>query len=136
MAKPQSFKRIIVEDFDSKDRPLVSKLAYAINGFAEDMLNTLTRQITIDDNLNWKKKDVTIAVDVAGTPTTTTQISTDLDHACQGVLVIKCTDLVTAGRPPGSTPFISFTEKSGIISITNVTGLVGNNQYSLRVILF
>lgn len=137
MSKIQSFKRIIIEDFDEKDRKLVSKLAYSMNIFAQDLENALNKGLTIADNLSLVQKDVNVTVDVSGTPKSNIQIKTDLASTCKGVLVIKVTDLVTTGRPPAASPFVTFTENgTGLINITNITGLIGENSYSLRIVLF
>lgn len=137
MSKIQSFKRIIIEDFDEKDRKLVSKLAYSINIFAQDLENALNKGLTIPDNLSLVQKDVNVMVDLSGTPKSNIQIKTGLAGSCQGILVIKVTDLVTTGRPPAASPFVTFTENgTGLINITNITGLIGENSYSLRIVLF
>lgn len=137
MAKPQSFKRIIAEDFKSDQRELISKLASSINIFADDVLNCLNKHITIDDNLNWTKKEITVTVDSNGDVTNTTLVKTGLDHTCEGITVIKVSDLVNPGTPPNGSPFITYSENTnGVINISNIKGLVANNQYKIKIILF
>lgn len=136
MSKPQSFKRLIVEDFDQKDRPLVSKLAYSINIFAEDILNALNKKLSIEDNININKKDFTVTVDAGGVVIGTVSLKTELDHSCQGLMVIKADNMKTATNTPTGTPFITFTENSGVIKILKITNLTASEQYKLRVIIF
>lgn len=136
MAKLQSFKRIIVEDFDAKDRAMVGKLAYAINIFAEDVLNSFNNNISIEDNLNITKKDFTVIVDGSGNVIGNASLKTGLSHSCQGITVIKATNLTVPANIPTGTPFITFSENSGLITISNVTNLTATNQYKLKLVLF
>jgi uncharacterized membrane protein len=136
MARLQSFKRLIAEDFPEKDRPLIQKIAYVVNIFGEDVLNALNKQLTIEDNLNIVKKDITVVVDGSGEPTIPISIKTNLDHACQGITVIKVSNVTDPTSFPSGTPFVSFSENSGTISISNITNLTAADQYQLRLILF
>lgn len=136
MARLQSFKRITVEDFEQKDRALVSKIAYAVNVFAEDVLNNLNNNLTIEDNLNLAKKDLTVTVDASGNVTNSVSLKTGLNHSCQGSLVIRAVNLTNTANIPTGTPFITFTENSGLLTILNITNLVANDQYKLKLILF
>ncbi len=135
MSKPQSFKRIIIEDFDEKDRPLISKLAYSINVFAEDILDALNKNLTIEDNLAMAKKDLTVAVDADGRPTTAVTLNSGLKGLCVGIQVIKATNLTVPTTLTTGTPFINFIDNSGVITIKNITNLTVNNKYQLKLIL-
>lgn len=136
MSKLQSFKRIIIEDFEEKDRTLVGKLASSINSFAEDVLNALTNNISIDDNMNFVKKDLTLTVDSNGRPTTKTTLKTGLKSVCVGTQVIRATNLTNTTTYATSQPLISFTDNSGVITIQQVSGLQANNKYQLKLILY
>jgi hypothetical protein len=136
MAVLQSFKRIIVEDFDSKDRDLVSKLAYAINNFAEDVINAFGNEITIEDNLNIVKKDFSVTVDKNGRTVGSATLKTGLNHTCDGITVIRATNLINSSHIPTATPFVTFTENSGLITISNISNLTAGEQYKLKLILF
>lgn len=136
MAKLQSFKRINVEDFASKDQDMVSKISYSVNTFAEDVLNALTNQISITDNLNIVMKNFIVKVNALGQVIGNATLKTGLDHPCQGILVIKAVNTTVSSNLPSNTPFLNFTENSGLITIKNVTGLTASNNYSLTLILF
>jgi hypothetical protein len=134
--KIQGFKRIIIEDFDEKDRGLVSKLAFAINVFAEDITAALNKNLTIEDNLNIIKKDITVTVNNQGVPITPVIISTGLRKACAGIQVIKAINQTSPTTYPTSCPFISFTDNGGLVTVSKITGLQADNKYSLRLILY
>lgn len=136
MSKLQSFKRLTVEDFDTKDRAMVGKIAYSINIFAEDVLNALNNNISIEDNLNIAKKDFTVVVDGSGNIVGNASLKTGLSHSCQGITVIKADNLTVPANIPTGTPFVTFSESSGLITISNITNLTATNQYKLKLVLF
>lgn len=134
--KIQGFKRITAEDFDEKDKSLVSKIAYSINVFAEDVTTALNKNISIEDNLSIVKKDITITVDRTGTPTTSSIITSGLGSFCSGMQVIKATNITNPSVSPTNQPFITFSDNEGKITISKITGLQADNKYILRVILY
>ncbi len=137
MSKIQSFKRVISEDFDPKDRDLVDKIAFVVNPFGDDVTRAFTNNLSIDDNMNWSKKDVTITTNSAGNPVGTITIKTGLDHLCDGTQVIKVTNNTSSNTYPSGMPLISFTENTnGVITINNITNLPVSSTLSLRIILF
>lgn len=136
MSKPQSFKKIIVEDFDEKDRPLVTKLAYAINPAFEDVISIFNKGLSIDDNLNQVKKDITATVDGNGVPVPAIVIKTNLGATCRGIQVIQASNNTNPLLSPTSHPFLTFTDNSGNVSVSKITGLQPSNKYTLRLILY
>ena len=135
MSKLQGFKRILAEDFDEKERPLVSKLAYSINPAFEDIQFAMNKGLSIEDNLNFNKKDITVIVDASGIPNTDVVVKSGLASSCSGIIVIKATNLTAPATSPTNTPFITFSDNSGQISINKITGLQASNQYRLRLLL-
>lgn len=135
MSKLQAFKRIITEDFDQKDRALITKLAYAINVFAEDVVNAFSNKITIEDNLNIVTKDLIVKVDSTGAVTSGGTLKTGLDHTCAGIIVVKATNTTTSANIPSGTPFLTFSETSGLLTISNISNLTSNNKYALKLLL-
>lgn len=61
-------KRLVTEDFKSDDQELVSKLAYVLNPFLEQMTNAMNSSITVSDNLDMDYKDIIVTVDSLGIP--------------------------------------------------------------------
>lgn len=209
MAKIQGFKRLIVEDFKEEDRDMVGKIGYAINTFAEEVSNAFNKSLTIEDNLNWTRKDISVQVDNKGVPIVPQVLASGLPAVCKGMLVISATNkdnfvdvnktitansaapltvitsvahglssgdqivisgsnstpsingrwhvakidantfnipltvsvAGTAGNifksfSPSSTPFITFSDNGGQVTISKITNLEPNNVYNLKLILF
>lgn len=135
MAKIQSFSRIIVEDYDEKDRPLVTKLANSLNPFCEAIVDALTKRLTITDNFDMSKKTVTLSVDSAGVPTTKTSLKSELSSQCVGITVLRAVNTTTPTHLATGTPFVTFTDNDRLLSIVNITNLVPNDKYTLTLIL-
>lgn len=134
--KLQQFKRLIKEDVAEKDRPLMEKLAYALNPFCDDVTNALNNNLSIEDNLNQKKKSITVVVDGSGIPTQTLQLATNLASNCYGIVVVKAINSTTPTSFVTGYPFISFSEANKIITINNITGLTAGPTYVLSLILY
>lgn len=132
----QPYKRIVTEDYDSKDQELISKLAYSLNQPLQDITTALTNNLNIDDNFQLIKKDLTVQVDATGTPTTTLQFKTGLSVSCAGIQVIKATNQTNSTTYVTGQPFITFTENSGLLTVNNIAGLPANNVFQLRLVLY
>lgn len=136
MARLQSFKRIIVEDFEEKYKDLISKLGYSVNSFADDVLNALNKNISVSDNLNINKKTIIITVDPTGKPVSNPKITTGLNAICTGISVIRAVNNTNSTITPTQCPFITFSDDGGQLTIQKITGLTPNQQYSLNIILW
>lgn len=136
MSKLQSFKRLIIEDFDEKERDMVSKIAYSVNTFADDVLGAFNKNISIDDNLNIVKKDITVTVNTLGVPTSPLTVSSGLSSICVGMQVINATNLTNSTTTPTGTPFITFSDNGSQITISKITNLQASNSYRLKLILY
>lgn len=134
MAKIQSFKRIIKENFDSDYQDLIDAIGGSINVFAEDVINAFNKNITVDDNLKMEYKDVDVTVNASGLPNITTQYKTVLLGRIKGVSVERAENLTNSTTYPTSAPFITFTQNDQVITIKHITGLVANNKYRLTVL--
>ncbi len=135
MPKPQQFRRIIAEDFPEKERPTINKLAYSINSFAEDVLQCLNNNLSMQDNLAANQKTFSVML-VSGVPTIATSVKTGLNTQCGGIQVIRAVNKTTITNFPTSAPFISFTNDNGLILINKITGLQDNEKYDLTVIFW
>lgn len=134
--KISNFERILLEDYPSDERPLVSKLGSSINGYTDDVSEALDNNLSISDNLNWKRTSLVVTVDASGTPTASSRLQTGLNGPCGGTQVIKSVNNTLASGYPTGTPFISFTEQNGMLTVNNITNLLANNKYTLTVILY
>jgi len=134
--KIPAFKCIISEDYNAKDRDLISKLAYSINSFMDTMNIAMNGNLTVTDNLAQIQKKVNITVNSSGVPTSGGTVATGLSGLCGGTQVIFAVNNTVPANTPTNTPFISFTNGNGNIAISNVTGLKPNNSYTLTIILY
>jgi hypothetical protein len=134
--KIQGFKRLIIEDFDEKDRPLASKVANVLNVFAEEVGSALNKNLSIEDNLNSTIKSITVIVDANGVPVSKTSVSSGLQTLCSGIQVIRAINQTSPSLSSISCPFITFVDNGGDINISKITGLQANNKYLLRIILY
>lgn len=134
--KIQPFKRLISSDYDKEYQALITKLGGALNVFNDDLYNALTNNLSIDDNFNQVKKQLTVSVNATGAPLTTLSFKSGLSANCYGTVVVSATNTSSPTSYPTSQPFISFSQNSGIITVNNITGLQANNIYNLNIIVF
>ena len=135
MPRPQSFRRIIIEDYPEKDRSLVGKMAYSINSFADDVLQCLSNNLSIRDNLAAEQKTIT-TITALGVPTKPLLVKTGLLTNCGGTQVIMAINKTNKANVPTSCPFITFTNNAGSIIISNISGLQDDEEYELTVIFW
>lgn len=135
MGKIQSFKRLIKEDVEEQYRPLIEKIGFSVNNFADEVVNTINGNLTTD-NLGEKIKDVVVTVNATGSPITATSFKTDLSGVVQGMWVVKAENVTNKATYPTSQPFITWSENNNVITVNNISGLQANNKYKLKVRLF
>jgi hypothetical protein len=135
MAKFQSYKRIIPEDYDEEIRDTISKLAYSINPAMEDIQNAFNNNLTISDNLNIYVKDFIVTVDANGAPTTTTNVRTGLTYV-SGTQVINAFNLDDPSSGPTGLPFIKYSNNGNLITINSITNLQTGEKYKIRAIFY
>lgn len=134
--KIENFRRLIKEDVDQQYRPLVEKIGYILNPFAEQIVQAFNKNLSIDDNLNWSKKTITVTVDSNGTPTSTTQFQSGIAaNTVYGITVEKAINLTNPNIYPTGAPFISYSENNKLITINNIKGLPSGNNFQLNLII-
>lgn len=132
MSKLQIPKKLRVEDFDQDDQALISKIAFVYNVFADEVYNTLNKNIDYD-NLNRQFVTINVAIDNTGKLINPPQIKTLLNGRVRGLNVLNAINLIDSSIYPTTAPFISWTINSDILTILNITGLQNNSQYSLSL---
>lgn len=128
-----NFKRIIVEDLPKESQELGNKLAYILNPTLEQLEQAFNKNIGID-NLNQQVKSIDVTVGGTGAPTNTTQFKSELKSQAKGIICIRAQNRTNGNLVPTSTPFISFSENEGLITITNISGLQASNKYDLTLL--
>lgn len=131
--KLSNFQRLSEEDVDPQFRPLIRKIGYSINNFADQLSEAFNNKITVDDNLNEFIRTIDLYVNSDGTPAILTVIKSSLSTSCRGTDVLRAENLTSSGTYPTNQPFISFTENNRLITINHISGLQANNKWRLTI---
>ncbi len=122
MARVPDLRMIKKEDYDSKDQGLIDKLAFPINNFMQQVITVLKHGVDFS-NLNQQIITFSASVDATGKPTTTLQLKSSLSTKVVGIVCISAVNTTATTRFPASSPFVSFTLNTNLITITNIAGL-------------
>lgn len=134
--KLPSFKRLYYTDYPKENQELVEQMSYTINNGFESINDTLDNNVSLRDNLFATVRDVDVSTDASGNPTSTAAFSVDNSNPIDGLTVIKHTNKTNSLGYPTSGISISYTQSGTKVTINNVTGLIPNNVYSLRVVAY
>jgi len=131
MPQIDNVKRINVEDFPSKDRETVERIANNYNFFAEQVTNVLNGQVDFD-NLNRSLVELDVTTNTNGVPINTTKFSAEVGLI--GTKVIRADNLTNKINFVTGAPFIVFSASgSGTYTIEKITGLIANNKYRIAI---
>ncbi len=134
MAKVSGFQRLVKENFPAKYRDLVDSF-YSLNNALEQIVNILNNaNVTVTDNLNQQYKTIITTVDTTGKPTQSLTFKSTLSTKTQGIIVISATNLTNSSTYPIATPFVSWSDNSGTVTINNISGLQAKQNYSLTLL--
>jgi len=131
--KLNDIKRLTTDDFPRDQAQLISKLAFALNPFLEQIGTMFNKNIDFD-NLNQEVINVTIELDASGVPKTLTDIKSNLRTKVRGLHCIRATNLENDGTFPSGAPFVSYTVLGDLIRILHVTGIPANKRYTLTLV--
>lgn len=132
--KISAFKRIVKEDFEAEDQPLIEKLSSVFNLFQEQVYYAFNNNITIAENLNAITVTYKAKVDATGKPIGNNQIKYTLKTRPVGSMVINARSY--DGSLLTGSPFVTYTINSEIITITQITGLLPNKDYDVTIVFF
>jgi hypothetical protein len=133
--KVQSFKRITTESVSEDYVPIVDSIGYSVNTFAEEVINALNKNITVEDNLNMEFKELEVTVNNNGVPNKELQFTTNLRTRLKGLTVIKIENLTNSNSYLTGAPFVTFNQSSQLLTVKQVTGLISNNKYKITLLL-
>ena len=133
MAKIPDLKRVTVEDFKSEDRALVSKLAFIINSFHEQVRSALTGNIDFD-NLSQEVKTLSFTTGSDGQPINTVSFKSNMANRVQGILPVRTVITSNNTSYASEMPVISWTQNGQIVSIVNIGGLSAETGYSITIL--
>jgi len=138
VAKISSFQRLIKEDVDEEYKPLIDKIGFSINQFAEQVISALNKNITVTDNLNMEYKtiDITIHSTIIGIPNNTVQFKSGLRTKLKGIQVIKVENLTNPGALLSDAPFLEYSENNDIITINRINGLAISTKFRITFLTF
>lgn len=134
MSRIENERRIIKEEFKKEDRDTIDKLAFILNSFMRQVVDTINGKIDFN-NLNQEVKSFSVTVDSNGTPISDLVIKYNLLNKIQGIKCINATNLTSSSTYVTGTPFLSYTPGEGNVTVNNITGLQANNKYYITLIL-
>lgn len=133
MARAPELRRLKKEDFESKDQELVGKLAFPINQFMEQTQSALNKGLDFE-NLNREIVEVDIIRTSSNTPKITTKIKTNLKSKIAGFNCINAINIDSSAPTATVTgqPFITWSETSGLVTVSHIYGLPADVKFRLR----
>lgn len=131
--KFQSLKRLVAEDFDKDQQPLIQKLAFVYNPMV-DQLNVMFNRNVDFNNLNQQVVNITTTVDSSGVPVSLLQVITTLNTQVQGTICINAINQTDSTLLTGGIS-ITFTRVGKLLTFTQITGLPAGKEFDLTVIL-
>ena len=134
MAKLNSYSRIISNDYDGDNQPLIEKLGAQINDGFSPLYSALSNRLTFEDNFLCTVREVEVTVGADGIPLTRTSFSLSNNLPVKGTLVVGLTNKTNAASYPTASPFVSYSQNANLLFIDNITGLVPNNRYIVKII--
>lgn len=132
--KISNYQQFTKENFPSKYWDLADSLMYPLNNFQQQVVTAFNNnQVTVSDNLNEQYKTLTVTVDSTGKPLQSLTYQSTLTGTTQGIIVVKAVNQTNSTTYPTGTPFLSWVDNSGTVTINNVTNLQANNTYQLTI---
>jgi hypothetical protein len=132
--RPLDVKRITVEDFPSEYQSLVSKLAYPINSFMEQVRNAFNKNIDFN-NLNQSLVTTTFTTNELGQPLSQVKFQSGISGNINGLIVVSLKITSNNQQQVVSAPFINFSQNEGSIVINSIAGLASSAKYSMTVMI-
>jgi len=139
MSKLQAPKRLRNEDFDEEYQDLISKIAYAMNVFNEDVYRAFSGNVSME-NLNQEVISVNIQTgdnyEVDGQLKNPPRIALNIASKPEGIICIKADNKTNPQTFAINQPFVSYTLiDSKTVSILNVSGLRNSSEFILKLLI-
>jgi hypothetical protein len=126
--KLSALKRLIGEDFSKEEQDLVVKLGLILNPIVDQLTSIFDKRLDFV-NLNRQLKVITVKVTTDGAPVNAIQIKNEIKTKAAGINVIRA----VGSTPPNSCPFVTFSEDSGLITVSNIKGLPAQQEFTLTL---
>lgn len=133
--KLSQLTRIVEEDFPEENRPLIQKLARALNPFIEQIGQVMSKNVDYD-NLNRELITYTVTVDSSGKPSDSRELKHNLKTKPKGLLCISARNISGGSQIPTAAPFITFSfngNDSSVININYISGLPSGVKFEILI---
>lgn len=134
--KLPNFRRLIKSDYSKEYESLIEKLSFSINNGIEVLYQVFNKAISLKDNIACTLKDIDVEVKEDGSVKTLTTFNLDTQGKVAGVLVLNAVNTRTSSVLPNSGIFVSFTQESSKVFISNIKGLPPNQPFRLTLVAF
>jgi len=123
--KVTNLKRLVVEDFESDDQEMITKVAFSYNPLIEQITQAFNGNIDFD-NLNQEVLTFEVELDATGKPKADIELRSSLRGKPRGTVVIRAENLTLDGTFPTAVPFITFSiaDKNIELGVPPTTGVV------------
>ena len=122
--------KINANDLPKDYGELATSLGAILNPFFDKVVMGFNKNLTIEDNLPFELKTVTIKVNSSGSPYSNNTLQTRLTNF-KGFICISLTDVNNTGSYPSSTPFVIYDISGSTITIRKVVGIPAEVTYNL-----
>lgn len=132
MGRVPSLKRIAAEDFPQDQQSLVSKLAFPINSFFEEVRATLNKSIDFN-NLAQELIVLSFTTNDVGQPLNQLKFKTSLSKI-NGMMPISL-KILTNSQVVTQAPFVNFIQNEKLVTISYISGLNANVKYEISLLV-
>jgi hypothetical protein len=132
VAKIPSIKRITVEDFPADQQSLVSKLAFPINSFFEEVRAAFNKSIDFN-NLAQELIVLSFTTNDQSQPITQLRFKTSLSRI-NGIVPISL-KILDNSQVVTQYPFVNFSQNSNIVTIPYISGLNATTRYEITLLV-
>jgi hypothetical protein len=124
-------KRVSAADAGSPEaREALNTVGSSSNTFMNEVYIAIMGNLSVSDNLDMTFLTFSVNVDASGNLNRAVRLKSGLKGRSNGMICIRVSQAV-----PTASPWLTYTESSGIIEITNVKGLAADTEYTLVALL-
>lgn len=135
--KLPNFKRIYKTDFPGDIQDTIERLAQSINDGFDKLYDAMNKKVSIRDNIQCTVKEIDVtARDANGNLSSPISFALETQGRAEGVTAIKADNLTNPTGYPDKGLHVSFTQTGSTLTITNITGLLANNLYRVKLIVY
>jgi len=122
--------KLTLEDFQAQ-KDWIGPLFQVLNGFTEDIVTAFANRLSVEDNLQQEIREIKWINSTTNYPL---KFKAKLGTNPQGMTFIYLFNN-TLGEYSTQTPTVVWSYESGIISISNISGLTSASTYTIRLLV-